>query len=99
MATTLEAALRRPSQPRAEPEPGPVLQGPTPPTVPAAEPAGPPKPASPAKSEATPPPAQASEAPPSELAAAAKPPVPSKSMFDSLEEEMASLLGRPPEKK
>ncbi|HET9904756.1 MAG TPA: flagellar biosynthesis protein FliO [Xanthobacteraceae bacterium] len=115
MASKLEAALRRAPAPppradapppRAEPDNGPVLQGPTPPTVPAAEPAGPPKPVGegPAPAESTSPEPSATAArmaaphedkdkdkPASDNPAA-------KSMFDSLEEEMASLLGRPPGK-
>jgi hypothetical protein len=103
MATKLEAALRRPPQvARPEPEPGPVLHGPTPPTVPAPEPAGPPKPPPAASAEPPAPPAAAPAAStekPAETNGNAKAPAPSKSVFDSLEEEMASLLGRPPEKK
>jgi hypothetical protein len=101
MASKLEAALRRPPPQRVEPDNGPVLQGPTPPTVPAAEPAGPPKPpATAAAAEPPPSPAPASAAreekdKPAASSSASSPP---KSMFDSLEEEMASLLGRPPGK-
>jgi hypothetical protein len=97
MASKLEAALRRPPPARVEPE----LQGPTPPTVPAAEPAGPPKPpaAAPAPIE---PAAQATPAAASQEkdkpAANGNANPGSKSMFDSLEEEMASLLGKPPGK-
>jgi hypothetical protein len=97
MASKLEAALRRPPPPRAEPE----LQGPTPPTVPTAEPAGPPKPPGPATTAAEPAasagPAAASQETDKPAANGNTNPA-SKSMFDSLEEEMASLLGRPPGK-
>jgi flagellar protein FliO/FliZ len=111
MAQRLEAALRRPARstesrdtaPR--PEPKPRL---------AAEPPRPPAGVEPAASEPTPirepepepPPAAAAEptpAPPPEpvkpAQAATEPkPAPAKSVFDSLEEEMANLLGRPPNK-
>jgi hypothetical protein len=111
MASKLEAALRRAPPPRIEPDNGPMLQGPTPPMVPTAEPAPAPKPAAVAAPEPVgPAPAPASAPAPAaakeEPQAASTPespnappiPAPPKSMFDSLEEEMASLLGRPPGK-
>jgi hypothetical protein len=108
MAQRLEAALRRPArsgEPREAP-PRPELK-PRPPE--AARPATPPREAAPPQppaapaAEATPEPPQAvapegaatpEPAPPAEPAAEAKP-APAKSVFDSLEEEMANLLGRP----
>jgi len=83
MAQRLEAALRRPAEPRpaTPPVPAPDLAFDAPPAAPAAPENG--EPAAEAK-----PPAPSTGAP------AAK----SKSVLDSLEEEMASLLGRPPEK-
>jgi len=83
MAQRLEAALRRPSEPRpaAPSVPAPDLALDAPPAAPENG-----EPASDAK------PAGTSDAKPG--ASGAK----SKSVLDSLEEEMASLLGRPPEK-
>ena len=80
MAQRLEAALRRPAEPRpaAPPVPAPDLAFDAPPAAP----------------ENGEPPAEAKPPAPSTGAPAAK----SKSVLDSLEEEMASLLGRPPEK-
>ena len=81
MAQRLEAALRRPAEPRPEPRPVP-----TPDLALDAPPAAPEngEPASDAKSAG----------PSGASASGAK----QKSVLDSLEEEMASLLGRPPEK-
>lgn len=99
MAIKLEAALRRPTPQRQEAEAGPVLPGPTPPTVPASEPAGPPRPQPAAASEPSAAAAPASPAREEKAAPRANSDhPPPKSMFDSLEEEMASLLGRPPGK-
>ena len=83
MAQRLEAALRRPGEPRSEPRPTPApapdLALDAPPAAPEhGEPASDAKPAGPSGAGAS----------------GAK----SKSVLDSLEEEMASLLGRPPEK-
>jgi flagellar protein FliO/FliZ len=110
MAQRLEAALRRPARsnesraseardtPRPEPKPRPT-EAPRPPA--SAEPAPTPEPAPARESEPEPPPAAAAEpapapepAKPGEAAAEPKP-APAKSVFDSLEEEMANLLGRP----
>jgi flagellar protein FliO/FliZ len=96
MAHKLEAALRRPPAPRrpesAPVAPPPALNEPTPPTAPEVNGNG-------ARSApAAPPPAASVEAPSAPKPAAADPKPPSKSLFDSLEEEMASLLNKPPEK-
>jgi hypothetical protein len=96
MAQKLEAALRRPpSGKRSEPAPAqpPTLHGPTPPTAPEVETNGTPRAsASPA----------AEESKVAEVASAASTGVASsnapRSVFDSLEEEMASLLAKPPAK-
>jgi hypothetical protein len=97
MAQRLEAALRRPAKtdesrpaqdtsraaPRAAPEPEPTESGeyePAPPAPPPARPA--------AESVRAP----RSEAKPARADAKS---VPQKSLYDSLEQEMASLLGRP----
>ncbi|HEX2215089.1 MAG TPA: flagellar biosynthetic protein FliO [Xanthobacteraceae bacterium] len=100
MAHKLEAALRRPSGPQrgepAEPaSPPPVLAEPTPPTAPDSNGNG--RRASSAEGGA--PAAAAPEAKEPKEAKEEVKPQERKSMFDSLEEEMASLLGRPPEKK
>jgi len=80
MAQRLEAALRRPGEPRpaAPPVPAPDLAFDAPPAAP----------------ENGEPSADAKPHAPGTGASGAK----SKSVLDSLEEEMASLLGRPPEK-
>jgi flagellar protein FliO/FliZ len=93
MAQRLEAALRRPKP--AEPRPPEAVSRPAT-TTPAHEPRPEPAPA-PAVAEAAPPhedapPAAAQQQPAPARAAAAKP---QKSVYDSLEQEMASLLGRP----
>jgi len=106
MAQRLEAALRRPPRPAGDAGPRPDLrQRPgaetARPTPPARE-AGPPPSPAPANDAAPEPPqaggpegAAAPEGPkPAEPAGEAKP-APAKSVFDSLEEEMANLLGRP----
>jgi flagellar protein FliO/FliZ len=97
MAQRLEAALRRPAKtdesrpaqdasraaPRAAPEPEAAESGeyePAPPAPPPARPAA--EPARASRSEAKPARADAKS-------------VPQKSLYDSLEQEMASLLGRP----
>lgn len=77
MANRLEAALRRPNEPRAD-APAAAFDTPAP-----AEPVAPPP-------HVTPP-------EPKPARAEAKPSKP-KAVYDSLEEEMASLLGRPPGK-
>jgi hypothetical protein len=77
MANRLEAALRRPNEPRIA-APAAAFEAPAP-----AEPVAPPPRVAPPE----PKPARA-EAKPS----------PPKVLYDSLEEEMASLLGRPPGK-
>jgi flagellar protein FliO/FliZ len=95
MAQRLEAALRRPvapGQPRHEPglaKPAPEA-GPRPSPVPFGAP--------PVVREAGKPPAAKPEAPraaPSETAHPGQPDAKPKSVLDSLEQEMASLLGRP----
>jgi flagellar biogenesis protein FliO len=109
MAQRLEAALRRPARttesrdtpPRPEPKPR-LAEAPRPPA--SAEPVPPPEPAPVREPEPEPPPATAAEpAPAPEPAKPAEPaaepkPAPAKSVFDSLEEEMANLLGRPQSK-
>jgi hypothetical protein len=104
MAQRLEAALRRParsgegreSAPKGEPRARPAPEPPRPPVSaertppePAREGEPPAPPA--AESPAAPEPAKPAEAPEAK-------PAPAKSVFDSLEEEMANLLGRPPSK-
>ncbi len=93
MAQRLEAALRRPAKPEDRPAPP---ASPNPRTAPAADETGE-LPAPPAR--AAPPPPRPARA---EMARAtrpdAKPAAPQKSLYDSLEQEMASLLGRPNEK-
>ena len=99
MAQRLEAALRRPLGP-AEPrvEPPPLRTGPAQPER--VEPRVEPPPARP-QAAGRPKDAPATEPPPAPAPAEAKPqrqpPIPaqSRSVFDSLEEEMANLLGRP----
>jgi flagellar protein FliO/FliZ len=97
MAQRLEAALRRPVAPgQARIEPG--LTRPTP--VPEAGPRPSPVPfgAPPVVREAAKPPAAKPEAPraaPSHAAHPGSPEAKPKSVLDSLEQEMASLLGRP----
>jgi flagellar protein FliO/FliZ len=97
MAQRLEAALRRPKQgaePRApEAAPRPAMAGAPASSEPMMDPAPVPMMAEPVvgfDDAPTAPPRQA----PSRPAAAAKP-APQKSVYDSLEQEMASLLGRP----
>lgn len=94
MAHKLEAALRRPSEPRrGEP---PALNEPPPPTAPevSANSHG-------ARGRSPEAPSPSRPDAPDAKAAAGAPltakPDESKSVFDSLEEEMASLLGTPPE--
>lgn len=89
MAQRLEAALRRPKapEPRASeaiPKPSPMTAPVSEPVIPMADPVSPPTPMVTAANEDVPPPARP--------AAAAKT---QKSVYDSLEQEMASLLGRP----
>jgi len=104
MAHRLEAALRRPSAkadgrdtrearvpaaaPRAAPpaEPAPPAEAAAPPPPPPPPPPAPPPARAARVAEATPPRADA------------KQPSPGKALYDSLEQEMASLLGRPPSK-
>jgi flagellar protein FliO/FliZ len=85
MAQRLEAALRRPAEPRSEPRPAPA---PAPDLALDAPPAAPENGDGEAASDAKP------AGPSGAGASGAK----QKSVLDSLEEEMASLLGRPPEK-
>ncbi|MGO9698681.1 MAG: flagellar biosynthesis protein FliO [Xanthobacteraceae bacterium] len=108
MAQRLEAALRKPKAVEAREAPSPIAPGvPTPPT--AAPPVPPPEPRTEAE-EATEPPAPPppSSSPPP-LPRMARPgetrplrPAPKakegKAIYDTLEQEMASLLGRPPGK-
>jgi flagellar protein FliO/FliZ len=108
MAQRLEAALRRPARPaegrdagaKGEPKPRPTAEPPRPPA--SAEPLPPAPSAQPLEGEGEPPPPAAESTPapePAKPADAAEPkPAPAKSVFDSLEEEMANLLGRPPSK-
>ncbi len=101
MAQRLEAALRRPNPPmperpapeRAAPE-RPAADRPSPPPAPMPMPA---RAAELAPATEAPPPT-APDAPGAKPAEAAQAGAKSKSVLDSLEEEMASLLGRPPEK-
>lgn len=108
MAQRLEAALRRPNPPPAD-RPAPARPSPEAPAIerallerPAPAPAAPPAPArvlDPAPPAAEPTPPTAPDAPAAAKPAdAAQSAAKSKSVLDSLEEEMASLLGRPPEK-
>ena len=96
----------RPVSPPPEPAPPPVARSAPPPSVP--PPAAPP-PSAPAPSveplrAPDPAPTQAAPQPPTVEPQAPEPPKPEpvpakpKTVFDSLEEEMASLLGRPPDK-
>lgn len=93
MAQKLESALRRPAPPPrvvAEPPPPPSLSEPTPPMAPEAGGNG-----APAISVEPAPGSHAAMAPESSEAKAETPSsAAGKSMFDSLEEEMASLLNR-----
>jgi flagellar biogenesis protein FliO len=97
MAQRLEAALRRPAA-AAEPRPEPRIAEPAPRPAPVAEPPAPREPLRPEPPRAAPP-----ERPrPAETEVEAKPepkpdarPASPKSVLDSLEQEMASLLGRP----
>jgi len=91
MAHKLEAALRRPSVPRrAEPSAAEAgLPEPAPRTAPESETSGAPR--GPGASGAP----QPGAAPEAKTSPA---PAPAKSVFDSLEEEMASLLVKPPSK-
>ncbi len=92
-----QQAAPRPSQPRTpameQPRPA-AAEPPRPPEPSRAEAAAPPS-ADPAP--AAPPPAASAPEPPRPDPAGARP-VSSKSVFDSLEEEMASLLGKPTDK-
>jgi hypothetical protein len=94
MAQRLEAALRRPIRPGGE-RPADAGAKPAPSVEPSARPA-PPAPATPtaAGSEAGDKEGARPPTPPRAPAAESKPASP-KSVLDSLEEEMASLLGRP----
>jgi hypothetical protein len=86
MAHRLEAALRRPSPPGPEPRPAPPDARPPRPVDPVAalDPLAPPAaPPNPLEPKHEPEPAK---------------PAPGKSLYDSLEQEMANLLGRPPGK-
>jgi hypothetical protein len=104
-------ATERPAPERPAPE-RPAPEAARAPAPAAAEPARPPRPAAPAAPaaaaaapdvsraptpEAAPAPIPEPAAKPAEAAAEPKP-APAKSVFDSLEEEMANLLGRPPGK-
>jgi flagellar protein FliO/FliZ len=105
MAHRLEAALRKPNAKSAPPEsrtvPMPrvaIPAAPAEPAEPAAEEAAPPPPV--AAAPVSPPPTPLPRAP--RIAADVKPsrtetkqPNPGKTLYDSLEQEMASLLGRP----
>jgi hypothetical protein len=106
MAQRLEAALRRPARPtearapapRSEPRPPREPARPTPPapavTAPVPPPSEPrPAPELPRAAAFAEPPAPAAEPPKPEAPAEPKPAP--KSVFDSLEEEMANLLGKP----
>ena len=100
MAHQLEAALRKPAakadrsdarEPRTAPMPRPPLRAEHAPAADAAA-------AAPAPSSAvSPPPTRAARAadPAKPVRAETKQPNPGKSLYDSLEQEMASLLGRP----
>jgi hypothetical protein len=93
MANRLEPSLRRPNEPRAAAEP--FVSGKTEPGVP------PPAPRITPESRITPPPPRVTAPEPRVAAPEQKPARPEpkpKAVFDSLEEEMASLLGRPPGK-
>jgi flagellar protein FliO/FliZ len=111
MAQRLEAALRRPARsneareapsreaaPRPEPKPR-LAEAPRPSVSdePAPPPEPPPAPEPEPPAAATEPEPGAEPAKPAEAAAEPKP-APAKSVFDSLEEEMANLLGRPQSK-
>jgi flagellar protein FliO/FliZ len=99
MAHRLEAALRKPNAPAEARTPAPAPSRP----APAAEQAAAPEPAAPA---APPPPMpraarpQAEPKQPPRGSAPAKPPQPAQgsTLYDNLEQEMASLLGRPTNK-
>jgi len=106
-ASEARVSEARVTPPRAEPKPRPT-EAPRPPA--SAEPAPTPEPAPVREPESGPPPATAAEPepapepakpapapePPKPAEAAPEPkPAPAKSVFDSLEEEMANLLGRP----
>jgi flagellar protein FliO/FliZ len=99
MAQRLEAALRRPAKDDARPAPPPpATSAPEPDEVaeftpqPPPPPLAPPAPRAPAPTEAARPPRSEPRPPRPD---AAKPAAPQKSLYDSLEQEMASLLGRP----
>ena len=88
MAHKLEAALRKPKAERAPPAAAPNGAAPSEPNAGAeATPAPPAAPAAAARSN------RAAEAKPERPEA--KQPNPGKALYDSLEQEMASLLGRP----
>ena len=93
MAQRLEAALRRPIRPSAEraAETAPKA---TPAVEPSARPAPAAPPTTPAGNETADKETARAPTPPRAPAAESKPASP-KSVLDSLEEEMASLLGRP----
>ena len=89
MANRLESSLRRGHEPRMTAEaPAPVKAEMKPELQPEAE----------AKAEPMPPPAQRITPPEPKPARTEAKPAPPKALYDSLEEEMASLLGRPPGK-
>ncbi len=105
MAQRLEAALRRPAPPEAA-MPAPAPHAPTPrrvepkltpqPPRPQPRPAAPAAaPARPAAAPPVPPPAAAREPTDSEAAAQAQAQAQTRAEFENLEQEMASLLGRP----
>jgi flagellar protein FliO/FliZ len=93
MAQRLEAALRRPIRPGAE-RAADAAAKPAPSVEPAPRPAPPVAPAPPAAPEAAAKEPAGAPTPPRTPPADSKPASP-KSVLDSLEEEMASLLGRP----
>jgi hypothetical protein len=93
MAQRLEAALRRPIRPGGE-RAAEAAAKPAPSVEPAPRPAPPAPAATPAANEPTDKEPARPPAPPRAPAAETKPASP-KSVLDSLEEEMASLLGRP----
>jgi hypothetical protein len=97
-AEPMPAPMARPAPP-AEPMPAPIARPAAPPSgaPPSAAPPPPPEPPPEPSEPAAEPPRSETPAPPKPEPAAARP-AQSKSVFDSLEEEMASLLGRPPDK-
>jgi flagellar protein FliO/FliZ len=98
MAHRLETALRKPNAPPEARTPAPPRAAPAADQAAAPEPAAPPPPPPPPMPRAARPTAEPKQQPPLRGNAPAAKPAQSGTLYDNLEQEMASLLGRPTNK-